>query len=307
MTDIRTPLDVACHLTVLGVAADGDGLIDALQQLSNAGYRRAVIPPMTLASSAAEMLISAVVAAEIQPIVSLFQLPGANIAAERASERTAGAKLIRDVMDFASQIGADHLTGVPYGLFGAPDAATPAQTREAAARTVGELADEAHERGMILSLEVVNRYETSMINTAAQAMAFANSSGSDHVRIHLDTFHMAIEEKDMRAAIRVALPRLAFLELGQSSRGPLTEGVVDIPGLISAALDEGYDGRFGVEAFSRPLMPPAVADALRIWATPYGEAADVVHSSMKCISQGWRQSEAGRRAGVTDTVSNAWR
>ena len=75
-----------------------------------------------------------------------------------------------------------------------------------------------------MTFEVLNRYETSLVNTAAQAVAYVGLSGSEHLRIHLDTFHMAVEEADMSEAIRVAMPVLGYLELGQSGRGLLERG-----------------------------------------------------------------------------------
>ena len=93
-------------------------------------------------------------------------------------------------------------------------------------------------------------------------MEYAELSGSDHLRIHLDSFHMAVEESDAAQAIRAAMPRLAYLELGQSGRGLLSTGAVDIPRLVQGALDDGYEGRWGVEAFSRSILPEFVADML---------------------------------------------
>ncbi|QEW04509.1 hypothetical protein [Microbacterium lushaniae] len=91
---------------------------------------------------------------------------------------------------------------------------------------------------------------------AAQAFEFVGLSGSDHLGIHLGTFHMAIEEADMSEAIRLAFPKLRYLELGQSGRGQLSTGAVDVVGIVAHAVDDGYAGCWGVEAFSRPALSP---------------------------------------------------
>ena len=133
------------------------------------------------------------------------------------------------------------------------------------------------------------------MNTARQAMDFAERSGSPHLRIHLDTFHMAVEEADMSAAVRTALPRLAYLELGQSGRGPLSTGAVALPDIVRQALDDGYAGRWGVEAFSRSVLPTPVSDMLAIWREPYDDGAELARDAMRVIRQGWSMSTVGRR------------
>jgi len=143
---------------------------------------------------------------------------------------------------------------------------------------------------------VLNRYETSLVNTAAQAVAYVEMSGSEHLRIHLDTFHMAVEEADMSEAIRTAMPLLGYLELGQSGRGLLSTGAVDLPEIVRAALDDGYVGRWGVEAFSRSVLPTPAADMLAIWRAPYDDGAEVAADAMRVIQRGWSSSIAGRRA-----------
>ncbi len=135
-----------------------------------------------------------------------------------------------------------------------------------------------------------------MVNTAAQAMEYAELSGSPHLGIHLDSFHMGVEEADAAEAIRIALPRLHYLELGQSGRGLLSTGAVDIPRLVQGALDDGYAGRWGVEAFSRSVIPEFVADMLAIWREPYDDGIALAEDAMRVIRTGWASSSVGRRA-----------
>jgi D-psicose/D-tagatose/L-ribulose 3-epimerase len=143
---------------------------------------------------------------------------------------------------------------------------------ERAAVRLGAVADHAHEQGITMTFEVVNRYETAMLNTARQALDFIAASGSDHLRVHLDTFHMAVEEADMLAAVRSAVPVLGYLELGQSGRGPLGAGSVDPGAVVREAIGAGYRGRVGLEAFSRSVLSSAASDLLGIWREPYTDA-----------------------------------
>ncbi len=300
MTDapaVPSSLDVACHVNVF--AADvSPGVFDAaLAAIAAAGFTRVVLPPLD--PPAADVAAIGRVLADhgLAPITIAGGLTThADVGSSDDDERAAGADLLRSVVDLTAALGGDQMNGVPYGVFGHPHAATAPDAFERAAREVGAVADYAYDQGITMTFEVLNRYETSVVNTAAQAVEFVGLSGSEHLRIHLDTFHMAIEEADMVEAIRVALPKLGYLELGQSGRGLLSTGVVDLEGVVTQALDLGYDGRLGIEAFSRGILSPGASDMLAIWREPYADGAELAADAMRIIQRGWSQSTVGRRA-----------
>ncbi|HIE61638.1 MAG TPA: tetratricopeptide repeat protein [Microbacterium sp.] len=280
----------------------------ALLRVAEAGYRRIVLAPFDPAATDLASLRRLFEDAGLTPIPIAGQMPGADVSSADADERRAGEAALYAMVDATAALGGDQLNGVPYGVFGHPMAPVDAAARERSATSVGKVADYAHEHGITMTFEVVNRYETAMVNTAAQAMEYAELSGSDHLRIHLDSFHMAVEESDAAQAIRAAMPRLAYLELGQSGRGLLSTGAVDIPRLVQGALDDGYEGRWGVEAFSRSILPEFVADMLAIWREPYAEGVALAEDAMRVIRTGWAASSVGRRAqrlarGASDTGS----
>lgn len=293
--DIPMTLDVACHLNVLVADASPASLERALPALADLGIHRVVLPPLDPAATDARAMREAFARSEVSPITIAGQAPGADVSSDDADERAAGVAALRQALRLTADLGGDQMNGVPYGLFGPPGAPVPGSRVEEAARLVGEVADEAAALGIVMTFEVLNRYETSVVNTAEQAMRFAEASGSENLRIHLDTFHMAVEEADLEAAIRLALPRLAYLELGQSGRGPLSGGAVDIPQIVRQALDDGYRGRFGVEAFSRSVLAEPVADMLAIWRSPYADGVELMRDALRVIRSGWAASTAGRR------------
>ncbi|KAA9108337.1 sugar phosphate isomerase/epimerase family protein [Microbacterium rhizomatis] len=294
---LRPNLDVACHLNVLLPDAGAGDLPAALDLLAGHGYTRVVLPPLDPAATDARLLRAIFADHGVAPItIAGGQGGSADVSSADPAERAAGAAVLRAVVDLTVELGGDQMNGVPYGPFGPPGTATPLAAVERAAREVGAVADYAHDRGVAMTFEVLNRYETSLLNTAAQAMDFVELSGSPHLRIHLDTFHMAVEESDIAEAIRTALPRLAFLELGQSGRGMLETGAVPIAEVVRAALDDGYDGRWGVEAFTRSILPPFAADMLAIWRAPYDDGGALAADAMRVIQRGWSMSTVGRRA-----------
>lgn len=293
----RDQLDVACHLNVVVPDVSENDLASALAAIASWGYRRVVLPPLDPSTQDAAALGRILAEHELAPItIAGGQAPGADVSSPDAEERAAGAERLRSIVDFTVALGGDQMNGVPYGPFGAPEGPTTRDAVERSALEVGRIADYAHERGVTMTFEVLNRYETSLVNTAAQAMAYVGMSGSDHLRIHLDTFHMAIEEADMSAAIRLAMPKLGYLELGQSGRGALSTGAVNVPGIVRGALDDGYEGRWGVEAFSRSVLSTPAADMLAIWRAPFDDGAELAGDAMRVIHHGWSSSTEGRRA-----------
>lgn len=273
------PVDLACQSAAFTTDPFGEDFARCLPVLRDAGYRRVVLGPLDPSARGIEALGHRIHDAGLAPIAMAVQSPEANVMSGSPQVRRLGFEQLRRTVEMTARLGGDQLNGVPYGVHG--DASSRPAERDVthAAQLVGDVADEAAALGIMMTFEVVNRYETSVLNTAAQAVRFVELSGSRNLRIHLDTFHMALEETDPVAAVAHALPHLGYLELGQSSRGLLSTGALDLAGFLAAVRDLGYTGRYGVEGFSRPLMQEPVADALRIWGTTFTTGEEFVRDA----------------------------
>ncbi|CAB4897828.1 MAG: TIM barrel protein [Actinobacteria bacterium] len=272
---MRTP-PMSCLVNVIIGDPSQTELPGMLDSLAELGYTYVVLPPMDPAATDAAWIRGLCAERSLLPITMCGGMaPESQVGSADEAERAAGVAGLRALVDFAVALGSPQLNGVPYGIFGHPLAPTDPDYFARAAREVGAAADYAHDKGVTMTFEVLNRYETSVVNTAAQAMDFVSKSESQHLRIHLDSFHMAIEEADIFAAIDLALPKLGYLELGQSGRGMLSTGIVDNAAVVRHAIAAGYTGPIGVEAFSRSILPPFVADALAIWREPYTSGRDL--------------------------------
>ncbi len=78
---------------------------------------------------------------------------------------------------------------------------------------IRELAREAKKSNVTIGLEAVNRYESNLLNTAAQALKYCDDVGESNVKVHLGTFHVNIEEADGPDAIRLCGDRLAYFHV----------------------------------------------------------------------------------------------
>ena len=121
----------------------------------------------------------------------------------------------------------------------------------------------AGERGVRLALEPLNRFETDLINVVEQGLALCAAVGSPHLGLHLDTFHMHLEERDSGAAIRAAGDRLFHFHACENDRGVPGRGQVEWGAVADALFDIEYDGAVVIESFTPEVK--SIARAVCIW------------------------------------------
>jgi D-psicose/D-tagatose/L-ribulose 3-epimerase len=112
---------------------------------------------------------------------------------------------------------------------------------------VRQIGKRAAELNLRLAMEVLNRYESHLLNTAAQALAFVMQVGSPNVGILLDAYHMNIEEADPGAAILDAGERLFLFHVADSNRQAVGRGHTDFLALKRALWRVGYGGDVVIE------------------------------------------------------------
>ncbi|MEM8915549.1 MAG: sugar phosphate isomerase/epimerase, partial [Pseudomonadota bacterium] len=202
----------------------------------------------------------------------------ADITSEDADVRAAGLKHLQWAVETTAAMGSHGLAGVVYAPWGVYDPANKvaraARSAEAFAALDGHLG--AHD--VTLGIEAINRFETDLVNTADEATAMAAASGSDRVGVLLDTFHLNIEEKDVRAAIVATGDRLAHFHVSDNDRGVPGSGHVPWGEVASGLNAIGYDSWIVTEIFVIPGNP-ASAD-LNIWRHIEPEATAAARQSL---------------------------
>ncbi|MDY7039889.1 MAG: sugar phosphate isomerase/epimerase family protein [Chloroflexota bacterium] len=113
--------------------------------------------------------------------------------------------------------------------------------------SVQRIAARAAEMGLHIAMEVLNRYESHLLNTAAQAMNFAADVGAANVGLLLDAYHMNIEEADLRSAILAAQDCLFLFHAADSNRQAVGRGHTDFRGIVHTLKDIGYGGAIILE------------------------------------------------------------
>ncbi len=168
------------------------------------------------------------------------------------SVRAAGLEFMRQMIGAVGDMGGGSICGTVHATWPAtlPKGYEDKRPfREQSLRSVRELVKTAEDRGVVLLVEVINRFEQFLINTAAEAVAYVEEVGSPACAILLDTFHMNIEEPSIGGAIRQAGKHLWQLHLGETDRKP--PGLGRMPWKeIKAALDDvSFDGSLVMEPF----------------------------------------------------------
>ncbi len=171
---------------------------------------------------------------------------------------------LKVAIDKTAELGGEALSGVTYGGIGERSGEPPTEAeRDNVARALAGAARHAKAAGIAFGIEPVNRYETHLINTAQHAVDMIERVGADNVFVHLDTYHMNIEEKGAANGVLDAREHLRYIHLSESDRGTPGEGCCDWDEIYGALAAIGFRGGLAMESFIN--MPPEIAYGLSVW------------------------------------------
>jgi D-psicose/D-tagatose/L-ribulose 3-epimerase len=208
-----------------------------------------------------------------------------NVSSEDPAAVAAGRRLLDDALRATVELGSDYLGGVLFGVLGRHEAAVSERGYANAVSAMQELCSNAEREGVTIGLEVVNRYESNVLNTTEQGLQFLSDVGSPNATLHLDTYHMNIEEQGMAEAIELAGDRIGYFHVGESNRGPLGSGTVDFAETFAALDRIGYDGTITFESFSSAVVSPALTRALCIWRETWDDGMELAVSARQFVLQ----------------------
>ena len=134
---------------------------------------------------------------------------------------------------------------------------------ERSVKNVREIGKVAADCGVDYCLEVLNRFEGYLLNTAEEGVQFVREVGLPSVKVMLDTFHMNIEEDSMGDAIRSAKGLLGHFHTGEANRRVPGRGRMPWREIGNALQDIGYDGLVCMEPFVR--MGGTVGSDIKVW------------------------------------------
>ena len=217
----------------------------------------------------------------------------ADISSDDPAVVARGEVLLRDSVEVAAALGARNLCGALYSALGKYAGPVTEKGYANAIAVLKEVAVEAERHGLGLGIEVVNRYETHVLNTAAQALRFIDAIGADNVYVHLDTYHMNIEESDLVQPVLDCGDRLGYVHIGENHRGYLGAGAIDFGSFFHALRRIDYRGGITFESFSSAVVMPGLCSDLAVWRNLWSDGMDLAMSARAFMQAHLRASAAG--------------
>lgn len=177
--------------------------------------------------------------------------------------RTKAVDFIKGMVDVAAPIGAAIIIGSMQGRWEGE------VTREKALQYLAEGLDEigiyAEQIKTLVFYEFLNRYETNILNTVGDSVAFLKNLKSRSVKILADLFHMNIEEQSLAEAIRAGGDLIGHVHFVDSNRRAAGLGHTDFGPVISALREIKYTGYLSAEALPRPNSEEAARQTISIY------------------------------------------
>lgn len=191
--------------------------------------------------------------------------PGRDFRGSEADQQAAMTYL-KALVDQAVAVGTNRVIGPVYSVVGRTGPFEPAEYKaqwQLVVKNLKELCRYAQSKGVMICMEPLNRFETNFINTVDQALKMIKAVGSPALKLHLDTFHMNIEEKFQGQAIRKAGALLGHVHACGSDRGTPGNDHIDWQDIAKALKAVKYNGPVVIESFTQDVK--IIAAAAAIW------------------------------------------
>lgn len=187
-----------------------------------------------------------------------------DVASRNPDTRKAGVRFLSEIMEKMNYIGSKRIVGVMYTYWPSDFSDLDKEAMWArGVESVRELGATAEKFGVEMCLEVVNRFETTVLNTCEEGLRFCREVGMPSVKLLLDTFHMNIEEDNIPEAIRQAGGYLGQLHVGEGNRKLPGQGSLPWAEIGKALRDINFEGGVVMEPFT--LQGGQVGKDIKVW------------------------------------------
>jgi D-psicose/D-tagatose/L-ribulose 3-epimerase len=283
-----TDLPIAVNTFVWHSPLTDDLLDDRLRRIADWGFDAVELPleqpgdwdPVHAADLLAELGLANVVGAVFGP--------GRELAAAPAEIVESTKEYVRTAIRVAEQQRSPLVIGPMYTSVGRTWRTDSGERQRLLAElrsALAELAEYAGEHGVRLAIEPLNRYETSLLNTAEQVMELIADLPAETVGVNLDTYHMNIEETSYQDAFGLVGDRLLHVQVCANDRGAPGNDHVDWEGIRTALARIGYRGMLGIESFTADNE--TIATAASIWR-PLASSQDALAVDGLKFLRTWR-------------------
>lgn len=209
--------------------------------------------------------------------------PGRDLRGAKQDQQTS-LDYIKSLLDTMAEVGTPVLVGPLYSSVGRAEATEAGEYKKQWDTVAGHLrtlAEYAKQRNIKLAIEPLNRYETDFINSCEQAMKMVKDVNHDAIGVHLDTYHMNIEEKDSAKAILLAGDKLAHFHACGCDRGTPGNDHINWTPIVDALKKINYQGSVVIESFTTDVK--VIAKAASIWRQFEPSQEDIAVKGLKFL------------------------
>ena len=197
--------------------------------------------------------------------------------------------IIKSALDKVAEMDGDFLGGVLHSAIGTFTGNPCTKDERIIIQQVfTEVADYANKRNITIAPEPINRYESYVFTAADEVLNMIESIGKPNIGLHLDTFHMNIEELNFYDPIIRAGNRLKHIHITESDRGMTGEGNVHWDDFFKALAATNYQGPLVLENFSSEIT--ALIGPTSLWRPSKYNSEDLAKGSlafMKKMVEKW--------------------
>lgn len=221
-----------------------------------------------------------------------------------AANRQGAIDHLKRVIECGHNAGVQTLCGPYYQVLGQFSGKFPSEDElNRAAEVHRAIAPVAQAAGIRNAIEALNRFESHLLNTMAQAASYVRRVNHPNFGTMYDTFHANIEEADPIAAIDTVFRtgKLNHVHISENDRGTPGRGHANITGAIHKLKSLGYNGWLTIEAFGSAL--PDLAAATRVWRDFFPSPEQVYREGYALIRKTW--DTAGKKPAAAKAKSAA--
>ncbi len=181
---------------------------------------------------------------------------GLSLSSPNAAKVEKAVRYLKKHIELASQFGAVVIIGLIRGRLA--DHRDPKEASSLFSCHLAEIDTHARHCGVELAIEPINRYETDLLNTAAEATRYIEENSLQKTGILLDTFHMNIEESDLENSILSAGGYLKHMHFADSNRLYPGAGHIDFPNIVKMLKKAEYQGFISGEMLPKPDLNTSI-------------------------------------------------
>ncbi len=173
---------------------------------------------------------------------------------------------IAECFKLCNEWDAKFLAGPMYSAVGKARMVPPEQRKmewERAVTNLRKVCRMAQDKGLMIALEPLNRFESDLINTAEDVMRLIKDINHPAAKVLLDGFHMAIEEPDLEKAITSVGDKLIHVQVSENYRGTPGTGQTPWHAFKNGLEKINYSGVVSIESFTPEIKE--LAGAVCIW------------------------------------------